>query len=333
MGLQSSKNLPCILLFGPSRAGKSSFINTLARKALASVGGSSNESTTSTVTSYNVTIRAQNLIDLLLIDVPGSNDSKLRMSNAEIKARIEEKLLSLTIQDSLSCIFVFESLASEPTQLRSTLCALEGLLGSNYKQSVVVVLTKEDAVMDEEELEGSKKTAEGICKGFGMQYIYWTNNHHQFTVDEQVFARQVGELKNKIESVSKYSMQGVKNYHKKIEERARVLELSTPKKKRIEQVEVVSKEFQPYTVPVTKYRTKYHVYEKSRGGLAGLFGGTRQVVEPYTEAYIENETRYREVEVKKLQKKEVEIPFGPDHFINLAKSKVLKELRDKYRQV
>lgn len=334
MGLSSSKNLPIILLFGPSRAGKSSFINTLARRTLAPIGSASNESTTISVTPYNISVRTQNNNNnLLLIDIPGINDSKLRMSNAEINARVEEKILSLTTQDSLSCILVFESLASQPSHLRSTLCALEGLLGANYKQSVVVVLTKEDCIMDEEELEGAKKTAEGICKGFGMPYTYWTNNHHQFTVDEQVLSRQAGELKSKIESVSKYSMQGVKSYHQKIEQLARALSLTTPKNKRTEQFEVVSKVMKPYTVQVTKYRTNYRVYSKRRGGIAGAFGGRKEVVEPYQEAYVENETRYQEEEVRSIQTREVEIPFASDHFANIAKTEILKELRDKYRQI
>jgi len=322
------------LTSGPSRAGKSSFINTIGRKNVTQVGTSNNESTTDLVNPFPVDLTSlpRNPTSLTIFDVPGSDDSKMRMTNSEIKTKIEESVLSISKTDKLSAILVFESL-SEKSHLRKTISDLEFMLGPEYKKSTIVVLTKEDNFVYQEDRVGAKQTAEGICRDFNLPFIYIKNNHGNIRLTDAEYNEQFDLLMDMVKSLSPYLLKEVQYYQNKIVERAKYLQLTLPKNKTTVQIELEVEKIRSEEVPVQKSRIRYDVNEKRRGGVAGLFGGRKSVVTSSTEYYTENETRYFTETVTETRDQEMELEYDFSYYMNLAKEEVLKEIRSRMAEI
>ena len=102
------------LTFGPTRAGKSSFLNTISKKLLCEVGNKIKEGTTIDVTPYDFTIKFNGENQMMLIfDVPGIFDTRLRVTNNQINEKIKIGILEKTEKSSLDAILVFESCAND----------------------------------------------------------------------------------------------------------------------------------------------------------------------------------------------------------------------------
>jgi len=129
-----------VMLFGPSRSGKSSFVNTAMNSNKAAVGAATGYSTTTNAANYIMTVKNSTTINVL--DTPGLYDNRLQLSNREVKKKVEIILLEHSKNDYLDAILVFETVADDKVELPRTLSNLEDILGSNYKSSVIVVLTK-----------------------------------------------------------------------------------------------------------------------------------------------------------------------------------------------
>ena len=81
-GVETKPKPVNLILFGPSQVGKSSYVNTISGKDLALVGVGDRESTTQEIKTYPVSD------ELLVTDTMGLDDSKLQISNQEIRRKI-----------------------------------------------------------------------------------------------------------------------------------------------------------------------------------------------------------------------------------------------------
>jgi len=327
-----SKHL--ILTYGPSRTGKSSFINTIMKAEVTPVGSFNNESTTISVNSFEAILSSlpRNPTSLTIFDVPGKYDSKMRMTNTEIKRKIEETVLSISDTDRLSAILVFEALPNQPTQLRSTLMDLEFMLGPEYRRSTIVVLTKADKISDPEELDGAKRTAEGICQENNVPFIYLRNNHRGFTLNDAQYNEQFDSLMDKINLLPPYLLREVQHYQRKINERAKQLELTLEKNKKTVQIEYETQELESKIVPVQKSKVVFDIEKERCGGIAGWLGFTESTIKSRTEYYTENETRYHTETVTKTMDTEMELEYDVSYYLDMAKKEVLQEIRNQYRR-
>lgn len=148
--------VPCVLaskvyvLFGPSQAGKSSFINKLAGKAVAEVGSGMGISQTTTCQEYKVERPDGTFI---FMDVPGISDNYLNALDDEIMLAIREKIRGYmtavlletgTERKSIDGIIIFEPLDYDYFQVYQTLSKAEILFGANMYDSSLLVFTKGD---------------------------------------------------------------------------------------------------------------------------------------------------------------------------------------------
>lgn len=323
-----------VLTYGPSRTGKSSFINTAMRNDSTPVGSFNNESTTLSVTSFeaDLTNLPRNPASLTIFDVPGKFDSQMRVTNTEIKQRIEATVLSNSNTDKISAILVFEALVNQPTQLRSTLMDVQEMLGPDYKKSTIVVLTKADKILDPEELAGSKHTAEAICKQFSLPFFYLQNNHRTCKLNDDQHGQQFDGLMDKINSLSPYLLTEVQHYKNRIKNRAAELKRTVPKQTKDVQVKFDTKELETQTVDVPRTRVVYNNCQERMPGILGFFGVQQSVVKSHTETYMESQTQISTKTVPKTETKKVEVEYDDSFYLNMAKEEILKEIRDQFRK-
>ena len=191
------------LVFGPSQYGKSTFINNILKfspiqdKKFAAVGSGNGESKTIKVESYNIGIipamfpyLREGYDTFQLIDVPGILDSGLRITKEEIFAQIKRILLQKGIQQ-LDAILVFESMKDDSRKLKITIEALLKVFGESVRQSIIVLSTKWDRVVDEE-YERIESHFENLISVLELAYIKWQNN---IKVRGELLLTQEEELK------------------------------------------------------------------------------------------------------------------------------------------
>lgn len=172
------------LLIGPSQSGKSSFINTLAKKEIAKSGSGDGKSTTGACSTYEVTIPGLSKVDI--IDVPGTRDNQ-GLSDERIKEEIHKTLLSLDSKQ-IDGIILFEPVDRDTSSINLTLQMAKSLFGMEFDgQNAVFVFTMADRlpdIMDADEgladfiddpLKIIKQSQEH-CFKHGFQTIVWQND-------------------------------------------------------------------------------------------------------------------------------------------------------------
>lgn len=137
------------VLYGPSQAGKSSFINEHPVTVRAKVGNGC-ISTTTVCKEYHFTRDNEHII---LLDVPGFGDNLMNTTDEEImgriKAKINDHLAALILETkvdrrTIDGVILFEPLDYDYSQLRSTIAKAETLFGPTIYESAMVVFTKGD---------------------------------------------------------------------------------------------------------------------------------------------------------------------------------------------
>jgi GTPase SAR1 family protein len=135
-----------LVLFGPTRAGKSCFINTITGQKFANVGDDSGESTTKVSHIYKSKIDGfpENghftLIDTMGLD--DTEDSEFSDPSVICNTTLIMRDYMKVKKIDLDAILVFESLTNDSNKLDNTLKKLFAVYGDNIAQSIIVILNK-----------------------------------------------------------------------------------------------------------------------------------------------------------------------------------------------
>jgi len=250
------KLLIVLAVLGPSQHGKSSFINFLSGLYSLKVGDDDGLSTTLEVQEVRAPDRFglfQKGAELRFLDVPGFEDTDLRISNDEISESIRFRLVGMESR-KLDVLFVFQSIADSTITLKSTFSRAQQMFGDAILQSIIVVLTKTD--LKESVLQKRMKTVEETCRQEIIPYITWVNNSTESVIEEKQLKKQLAELKAALAKVKPYEMKLMKGYEEKVKQMAMEMMLIDPTNLIRQEVnvtnDVIYYETETYEFPVIK---------------------------------------------------------------------------------
>jgi len=282
------------------------------------VGLGNGWSVTSSCSSYPVSLRFNGAQDIL-IDPAGFGDNRGTLSDAAIRSGIACHLVDSGVT-AVHCVLTFESIRSDNLRLPQTLAQSATIFGPTIENSTVVVMTKGDAVSQEENRIRSAEILR-ICRSRNIACVAWSN----MAVGEE-YNRQKRELIEAMERVRPYAMTEIGRITEKIRAEAERLERVTPKMTQEVPYTYTTEVQEPYTETIS---IPYQVLkEKDRGGIAGLLGGTKT----YTETHYHSQviTKYKKKTEERTGQKTAEVPFPQGHFLAIAKKKVLSEIKQQY---
>jgi putative ribosome biogenesis GTPase RsgA len=142
----NQNNIPMIVLAGPTRAGKSCFINMITKKELTTVGDDSGDSTTKESKIFISKIDgfpSNNYYKL--IDTMGLDDTdESGLGDPIILSNILKQLKNEMEKTNsiLKALYVFESLTNDANQLQKSIKKLKALFGEDISTIMVVILNK-----------------------------------------------------------------------------------------------------------------------------------------------------------------------------------------------
>lgn len=213
-----------IALFGPSQAGKSSFINTISRSELAAVGAGAGLSVTQECQEYC-------LWDSMLfpgetihiIDVPGFGDNFsgttdyaiLEMIRDSVTKTLQANLLETSTEQksTIDGIILFEPLDNDSCRLHRTFELAKLLFGDSVFNSAVLLFSKFDISW----LSG-RQADPSIGAAFGLKSFCWQRNY----VTEEVLRVKVLELRSLLSKLAPYAIAGMDMVLQNLCERARL---------------------------------------------------------------------------------------------------------------
>ncbi|TNV79050.1 hypothetical protein FGO68_gene8470 [Halteria grandinella] len=318
----SLKNKELILVtFGPTRAGKSSFINKMANKHLARVGEDQGESTTTEVSIHTGIVKG---CHLRLFDTPGLNDSKLRFSDKELQEKVKITLLEHSEKGQLDALLLFESCYSDSNQLRNTLNKAQQLFGTFFRKSAVVIFTKYVKGVKSSKIE----TLKDICDQNNVLYFLWENEDIEDQEMEEQKKSLLFLINNKLQP---FDVTEVQKLQEKIIERALRLREETPKEQQREEFEFELKEIY---FEAKKEAFNYTVNEIGWKRHGNWFWGICGSLEPHvikTNKEFEYTVQVPKEEMRKhIMAKDVKIELPIEVFMQRARKQVLQELKQAY---
>ena len=230
-----------LLVFGPSQSGKSSFIKSLIEAggsanitSMPEVGIGNGESTTRNITLYNVgSIPAlfphdiQGFDTISVIDVPGTFDSGLKLTEGEILQLIQMNIIVKSISQ-IDCILVFESMNVDSRKVYYSVKTATELFGSNVNQSMILLTTKWDKV-EESERDQTKDYIDSMAVALNISSMKWKNKiPKKNLINETDFQSQLSELGHRIQQVKKYNVHGMDDLIKERDQLAEKLRNEDP---------------------------------------------------------------------------------------------------------
>ena len=211
-----------ILVFGPSQSGKSTFINNLIDAGSlagitikAQVGVGNGESTTEKITLYNLGSipglfpdDIQGFDTVSILDVPGTFDSGLKLTQEEILTLIKMKIIEKSTPH-IDCILVFESMNVDSRKVYYSVKTASDLFGSNVTQSIILLTTKWDKVDPNERVQ-VKEYIDSMAAALNISLMKWQNNYNnKILISDKDFGIQISELGKNIQKIKKYLVQGM----------------------------------------------------------------------------------------------------------------------------
>jgi predicted GTPase len=192
-----------ILLVGPTRAGKSCFINTITGKNLTIVGDDSGESTTKVSTLYESKIDGfPEKLQFSIIDTMGLDDTEdTEFSDPIVIANTTLEIRNITKNKMIEvdAILVFESLTNDYNKLDNTLKKLKAAYGNDISEHIIVILNK-NPKPHTMRLEKLKKTIDN----HKVKYIHWKSGCSFQNVGE-VYYDQMNNLHEMILKLKYFS--------------------------------------------------------------------------------------------------------------------------------
>lgn len=344
------------VLFGPTQAGKSSFINTIAgNNGLAPAGSGNGLSQTSLCHEYLITnspIFPNQHIRIL--DVPGLNDNLHNTSDEQLLERIRSSIFGMMKVNILEAnaenpnidfidgVFLFEDMGEDLSALARTFHMAQVLFGNSLKSSAMVIYNKMDLTI----LTGRTPSAD-LASEFATSYCVW---------QQTPTAEMITGLKTSSASLAPYRVEGMQQVINEINIQAQrdfssqIIPKKTiyvPVQKQVSRTRPASRPVQQaYTVypPAQTVSRTTRIYADANGTIALTVGGSvtighnyadvtydekitppsytayRTVNEAYTETYYQTETVNEPKQVD-----DVATPIG--HFRNNAKQRKVDEIR------
>ena len=141
------------VVIGPSRSGKSTFINTMLGTAVAAVGQEDDYySTTRDITNYKWhksspdAFRALGIDNepmvLNFVDTIGLRDVLVNFTDEEISELVKAELMEKTPCDTINSILIFEDPLVPRMELVQTINQVLKMFGQSSKESIMVIITK-----------------------------------------------------------------------------------------------------------------------------------------------------------------------------------------------
>ena len=284
-----------ILTLGNSQLGKSSFINTLKGECIAEVG-SYGVSQTAKVSTYDVgesKMLFQNDPSesrLIIIDVPGFQDSHLRIEDTEISELITLKLFELD-KEYIDLVLLFESAISSSISIRQTLQASLSVFGEPIRSSIMIIVTKWDKLTVK---EMAIKRAQ-YSKFTEFPLVEWINDTEDEKISNALKSSQLEMVSKSLDRIMPYRLTEINKLKEKCDILAIKIRNNDRDRYRIEKiyykvkVPVTRVEKEMYTEYEECYKTEEEVIDRANQlrNDAGTHSVTkyRQVTESYQEAY------------------------------------------------
>lgn len=289
------------------------------------MGSDNGESTTIDISECSLHLNGKNV---LIYDTPGMNDSQLRLSNRDIKRKLEFHLAT-TLTTSLDAFILFESLHSESITVRRNLATLVEVFGPQVQQSCVVLLTKEPHSVSR------SQNLQNICNNLGIPFVFWENNRKAvdtgtwMNVDQSQLTNQINDLTRKIASVKNYEISTLKSLKDEI-----LREATQRQKNEPASYESVSYTVEvPYQEPEVKAVTKQRPVEKKVwDGEVGKWIGKKKTVIKW-ENYTDHETIYHNRTRTETRTSQVEKPKkSVDYYVDIVKQERIAAFKQNLTQ-
>ena len=298
------EHLGAYIVIGTSQSGKSSLINTIAKKSLARVGIEDGISVTKSFEIYEIDDSIFNS-PIILIDIPGLHDNSL-IPDGEISKILESAIVDCYSKEiHFKGFILIESIRSETMTILDCLARLSSVCGTESKRSVVVITNKIDLLQYiQDRYEGIEK----MCSYEQLKCVPWTNKLE--TLNEAAKNRQINELKIALQGVIPFNSQFINKIKDEISQIAQGLadmqHIPTLTEIMIE-AEKIAKDSPDITED--RVKTREEVVIKNSGGAMGKIAGrTREEKVILKEWYQEQVPKYSTVKEK----------LGYDKFLKIA---------------
>lgn len=182
------------LLFGTTRAGKSTFINKLAGFN-AVVAGDPNSAMSTTIMPQPIRIRRPDFFadqKIIFIDVQGLSDTRNdddKSTMASIADFVESTLLANGLT-RLDGVLLFQSLQPLP-KLGDMLSQLQGTFGDQIASSTFVLATKPDIFGDDERSQQALRTklqaVDDFCRAKSIPWMKWGSYNGRYRDEQNKF--------------------------------------------------------------------------------------------------------------------------------------------------
>lgn len=225
------------VLLGGTRSGKTTFLRTLLRPedlqdaAMLEVGDESGESVTVAVTAFNTSIG-------LVFDGPGSEDTRLILTNKQIG-----QLYFIEAVES-GCtklkFLLFDSHGNESVQLRRTLAFLEEVFGPEARRAAIVVASKGDWGSSTEREQRLELLKSVMDKESVRELVSWQS----CGLDAEAFHHQLQDLQTALTITAPVESSAVSDLGTRVQSRAQQLcDQALPRTKRVEREEEFAVEY------------------------------------------------------------------------------------------
>lgn len=230
----------------------------------------------------------------LMLDAPGIDDTMLRFSDDEAGRRVALALAASGVTHVK--FLVFESLANDAMQLRSTLEKLFRAFGAAVAPATLVLATKADMLRNPDKRAKRLDLIFNVAQEHGLHGpVEWQNED---LADGQM-SQQLLQLRDGLAQVQGTVTADLQDLYQRQLQKAQELCDAYPTQTKIEDVEIdeqytvprqVQEPFEesyveeeeytetyeaPETYEVPEQRSVTYTYTKPRGGIGGVFGGTK----------------------------------------------------------
>jgi len=249
-----------LLLYGPSQAGKSTFMKTLMTTGHGeppAVGDGSGESVTKDITFFTSKVGPMG-------DGPGNNDSMLRFSNEEIGKMWALEVAGKNLKRIK--VLVFESMATDSVQLRATLASLVTTFGHAILPGTLVLVSKNDTRSEAAANTRIAKIHEIMDEHGLSELVRWQSHVLDGQIQETQLQEQLEALQSALKRIQGVPTSDLENLWQR--QMLRAQELFELQPVRTHQVEVEEE----YQVPYQTTEIRTVMSEQSRRVIDGPKG-------------------------------------------------------------